>query len=48
MGVVADSQTMAASATPAANATADSSAKTTVTPSADRRRARYDCAACHY
>jgi hypothetical protein len=48
MGVVADSQTTAASATPAAIATADCSAMTTVTPSADRRRARYDCAACHY
>ena len=43
MGVVADSQ--APSALAAADTTA---AKTAVTPSAERRRARYDCAACHY
>jgi hypothetical protein len=48
MAVVADSQTAAASAAVAANAPADTSRTTAVTPSAERRRARYDCAACHY
>jgi hypothetical protein len=51
MGVVADAQAPAAPATTAAaNTTATSTAatNTAVTPSAERRRARYDCAACHY
>jgi hypothetical protein len=41
MGVVADS---AGTSAPADTATS----KTASTPSAERRRARYDCAACHY
>jgi cytochrome c553 len=40
MGVVPDSARAAAPATPASN--------TASTPSAERRRARYDCASCHY
>jgi hypothetical protein len=40
LNVVADS-----ARTPAADSAASSTA---VTPSAERRRARYDCAACHY
>jgi hypothetical protein len=40
MGVVPDSARASAPATTAAN--------TASTPSAERRRARYDCASCHY
>jgi hypothetical protein len=48
MGLPADSAHAAAAPGAVAAAAAQGTPSTAVTPSAERRRARYDCASCHY